>query len=85
MVSSHMSATCQYRKQAIGETTALTKSRKKKLIDIGFVWSLRPGRLKHPLPPSSPEPTAQTCIMGKEDDRRDFEAYSVDKNGYLII
>ncbi|KAL3939256.1 MAG: hypothetical protein SGBAC_005981 [Bacillariaceae sp.] len=74
----------QYRKQAIGETTALTESRKKKLIDIGFVWSLRPGRLKHPLPPL-PEPSTQTCIMGKEDESHDVEPYSVDKNGYLII
>mmetsp|Transcript_20019 Transcript_20019/g.49186 ORF Transcript_20019/g.49186 Transcript_20019/m.49186 type:complete len:90 (+) Transcript_20019:29-298(+) len=75
----------QYRKNALGEP------QKTKLIDIGFVWSIRPGRLKHPLPPlesplEEPAPAGQTCIMGKEDDGdRDVEPYSVDRNGYLII
>jgi hypothetical protein len=78
----------QYRKQASGENNAMTEARKNKLIDLGFVWSLRPGRLKHPLPPL-PEAhhnhNGQECIMGKEDDRKDVEPYFVDRNGYLII
>jgi hypothetical protein len=76
----------QYRKQAIGENNAMTESRKNKLLDLGFVWSLRPGRLKHPLP-ALPEAHhhGQECIMGKEDDRPDVEPYIVDRNGYLII
>ncbi|CAJ1900509.1 unnamed protein product [Cylindrotheca closterium] len=75
----------QYRREAAGEQTALTDERKEKLFEIGFVWSLRPGRLKNPLPPP-PEPSGgQNCIMGKEDESRDVEPYSVDKNGYLII
>eukprot|EP00980_Cylindrotheca_fusiformis_P001295 scaffold333_cov133-Cylindrotheca_fusiformis.AAC.21 len=80
----------QYRKQAIGENVSMTPERKQKLISIGFVWSLRPGRLKHPLPPlpeSQPEPhhQKQECIMGKEEDRTEVEPYFVDNNGHLII
>jgi hypothetical protein len=75
----------QYRKQAVGENNAMTESRKNKLIDLGFVWSLRPGRLKHPLPHLPEAHHGQECIMGKEDDRPDVEPYFVDRNGYLII
>lgn len=74
-----------YRKQAVGENTAMTESRKRKLIEIGFVWSIRPGRLKHPLPPAPLSQPSQECIMGKEDDSPDVEPYFVDRNGHLII